>query len=154
MRIQVTLLVVFILSSCSNGHSFENIDLEQINQIRTDYINGWLAGDSETVLKLFKSDATITPDGMEPISGIDKIENYWFPNDSSETIIHSYEVELLNLQGTDSMAYSLEKGILNFTYSKGNFNMTKESTSFATTVYQKGSDGVWKISSRMWTTSK
>ena len=117
-------------------------------------MSGWLAGDSETVLGLFAKDATIIPDGMAPINGLEAIEDYWFPNDSSKTVIHSYEVELIDLRGTDSMAYSLEKGVLNFTYAKGDFSMSRESTSHATTVYRKDQSGSWKIISRTWTQLK
>ncbi|WP_436515919.1 YybH family protein [Ekhidna sp. To15] len=144
-------LLVSSIFSCSEQGSFDVSDEEAINRIRRNYVNGWLADDSETVVGLFAKDAVIIPSGLSPIKGSEKIENYWFPNDSSKTIIHSYSVELLDLQGTDSMAYSLEIGTLNFTYTSGDFSMTKESTSHATTVYKKNDDGNWLIVSRMWT---
>lgn len=150
MRFFVLFLIV-ASASCSSDRAFTEIDNDSIEKIRRDYVNGWLANDSETVLGLFENKAVIIPSGFEPIKGIEAIENYWFPNDSSETIIHSYSMELLDLNGTDSMAYTLEKGILNFTYSKGDFIMTKESTSHATTTYRKNEEGTWKITSRMWT---
>lgn len=141
------------LAACTsvNQNTFDKQDQESINQIRGGYVSGWLAGDSEQVLNLFQTDATIIPSGMAPIKGIDRIEGYWFPKDGSITTIHTYEVELLDLQGTDSMAQSLEKGTLNFTYEKGDFTMTQTSTSHAITVYKKQKDASWKIVSRMWT---
>ncbi|WP_420577928.1 YybH family protein [Ekhidna sp.] len=151
MKYSIVLLVAFIACSPSPSAEFPKEDQEAVNQIRKDYVNGWLVNDSETVLNLFHSNANIIPSGMAPIMGIDEIEEYWFPNDSSVTTIHSYEVELLELQGSGSMAFSLEKGDLNFTYKKGDFVMTKTSTSHATTVYSKQKDGSWKIISRMWT---
>lgn len=152
MRLFILVLFVTLIPSCSNDKN--DYSESAINEIRKSYVNGWLAGDKETVLALFSNDATIIPDGMEPINGLEAIENYWFPNDSSSTIIHSYEVELIDVDGTDSMAYSLEKGVLNFTYTKEDFTMTKESTSHATTVYIKDKSGSWKIISRMWTQLK
>lgn len=151
MRIPFYVLLIISIISCSEKKSFEISDEEAINRIRRDYVNGWLANDSETVLGLFTDDALIIPSGLSPIKGKEKIQNYWFPNDSSETVIHSYTVELLDLHGTDSMAYSLERGILNFTYSSADFSMTKESTSHSTTVYKKNNEGNWVIISRMWT---
>lgn len=152
MRSIIAILLISLLASCTEYEGgFTDEDKKEVNQIRRDYVNGWLANDKETVLGLFKDDATIVPSGLFPISGMEEIELYWFPNDSSMTTIHSYEIELLDLQGTDSIAYSLEKGILNFTYAKGDFTMTKESTSHATTIYQKNLEGNWKIISRMWT---
>lgn len=147
-------ILICTLLACSEPSRFTAQDLEEIHSIRQSYTNGWLANDAETVLGLFTDDATIIPSGLGPITGIESIANYWFPNDSSETIIHSYGIELLELTGTDSMAYSLEKGKLSFTYTKSDFSMTKESASHATTIYKKQPDGNWKIVSRMWTTLK
>ncbi|WP_370087249.1 SgcJ/EcaC family oxidoreductase [Ekhidna sp.] len=140
------------LSCATEPHS--KLVPEEIKNISETYVNGWLDGDSAKVLNLFAEDATIIPSGMEPILGIENIRDYWFPNDSSITTIHSYEVELLELKETDSMAYSLEKGVLNFTYTKDDFTMTRASTSHASTVYKKQTDGTWKIISRMWTQLK
>lgn len=151
MRNILLIALVLTFASCTSEKVFTDSDEQAINEIRRNYINGWLANDSETVLGLFSEDASITPSGLSPIKGIPEIELYWFPNDSSITTIHSYEIELLELVGSDSMAYSLERGVLNFSYEKGDFSMSKESTSHASTVYKKNQDGNWKIVSRMWT---
>ena len=147
------MLAVILLSSfisCTQSErALSESDIESINQIKRSYVNAWLANDSKTVLGLFTKDATIVPSGLSPINGIEEIEKYWFPNDSSVTTIHSYEIELLELHITDSMAYSLEKGTLNFTYTKGEFTLTKASVSRATTIYQKNKYLSWKIVSRM-----
>ncbi|WP_420315730.1 YybH family protein [Ekhidna sp.] len=150
------IILIVLISSCSepSPQGFTEDDQQIVNQMRIDYVDGWLSNDEKKVLDLFHREATIIPSGLSPIQGIQDIKNYWFPNDSSTTTIHSYDVELLNLKGTDSMAYSLEKGILNFTYTKADFTMTKSSTSHASTIYQKGDDGSWKIISRMWTQVK
>ncbi|MEM7297814.1 MAG: DUF4440 domain-containing protein, partial [Bacteroidota bacterium] len=151
MKYFIPVFLLFMIA-CSENKEFTAQDLEAIHSMRQAYTNGWLANDSETVLSLFTNDATIIPSGLAPITGIESIEQYWFPNDTSETIIHSYGIELLELTGTDSIAYSLEKGELSFTYTKGDFSMSKESTSHATTIFKKQPDGSWKIVSRMWTT--
>ncbi|MEP1033387.1 nuclear transport factor 2 family protein [Ekhidna sp.] len=151
MRVVLLILIVGLVASCTVDNSFTQSDTQEINRIRRDYVNGWLANDRETVLGLFTADATIIPSGQYPLTGQEEIEKYWFPNDNSETTIHSYAVELIELQGTDSMAYTIEKGVLNFTYTNGDFTMTKESTSHATSVYRKSKEGSWKIVSRMWT---
>lgn len=151
MRLSGLIIGLFFIASCSNEQPFNSSDANAIDLIRRDYVNGWLAGDSETVMGLFTEHATITPSGLAPLKGKSAIELYWFPKDSSETIIHSYAVQLIDLQGSDSIAYSLEKGVLNFTYTKGDFTMTKESTSHASTIYKKNKEGNWKIISRMWT---
>ncbi len=150
---KLSAVVILVLFTSCNSTPSESFSQEEIKKIRNAYVSGWLSGDSKTVLGLFHEDATIVPSGMEPIIGLDAIENYWFPNDSSVTTIHSYKIELIDLDGTDSMAYTLEKGELSFTYTKGDFTMSKTSISHATTVYKLQNDQ-WKIISRMWTQLK
>ncbi|MEO9484464.1 MAG: nuclear transport factor 2 family protein [Ekhidna sp.] len=153
MRVIQIICIAALLGSCGDRKSaFSERDLDAVNQIRRDYINGWLAGDSETVLGIFAEDATIIPSGVSPIVGKGEIKKYWFPNNGSETIIHSYEVDLLELHVSDSMAYSLEKGTINFTYTFGEVTMTKETTSYASSIFRKKSEDRWEVISRMWTT--
>lgn len=151
MKVFFLTLVVIAVSCSMDKHVFTPSDQDTINEIRRNYTNGWLANDSQTILDLFAEDATIIPGKLSPITGKENIKEYWFPEDGSETTIHTYSVELLELNGTDSMAYSLEKGILNFTYTLNDFSTTKESISHASTVYRKNRQGEWKIISRMWT---
>lgn len=151
MRLIISVVLVSLLFSCTKENKFTKSDEEAINRIRKEYVEGWLDNDTNKILNLFAEDATIVPSGLFPMVGKEQIQKYWFPDNGSATTIHSYAVELLDLQGTDSMAYSLEKGILNFTYTFNEFNMTKESTSHATTIYQKNQEGNWEITSRMWT---
>ncbi|WP_425391906.1 YybH family protein [Ekhidna sp.] len=151
MRYLLLLISTIFLFCCSEKVEFSDRDRAAVEQIRKDYVSGWLQNDQKKILTLFNENATIVPSGLFPMKGIEQITKYWFPDNGSTTTIHSYAVELINLKGTDSMAYSLEKGTLNFTYTFNDFTMTKESTSHATTIYQKNKDGKWEITSRMWT---
>ncbi|WP_421762607.1 YybH family protein [Ekhidna sp.] len=151
MRNFTSLALLCFLISCSGERQFSNEDRDAVDQIRKDYVAAWLDNDRQKILSLFNEKATIVPSGLFPMQGIEQIEKYWFPDNGSTTTIHTYAVELIDLQGTDSMAYSLEKGTLNFTFTFNEFTMTKESTSHATTIYQKNKEGNWEITSRMWT---
>ena len=151
MRIGFIILAILSISCSSDTHTFTPSDRDAIDEIRMNFTNGWLANDSQTILDLFEKDATIIPGGLSPIIGKERIKEYWFPEDSSETTIHTYSVQLLELNGTDSMAYSLEKCILNFNYILNDLRNTRKSIFHVSTVYRKNHDGDWKIISRMWT---
>lgn len=152
------ILLFFILIGCHEKSSqtidYPNIsdeDKEKIKNICKDYTNGWLENDSKKVLGLYADLATIIPSGLEPIQGKKAITDFWFPNDSSTTVIHYYDLELLDISGTTNQAYSYEHGELSFTYEKDDFRMDRKAESYAITIYEKGESDEWKIVKRMWT---
>lgn len=138
-------------------------DITQIKAVSQKYVDAWLQDDTSGVLDLFVDTAIIIPSGMNPKTGKAALRAFWFPDDSSRTVIHAYEVEVLNVDGRafaccsgysprkqDGIAYTLEQGHLSFSYEKGDFQMSRESNAFATTILKKADDGVWKIVQRMW----
>ncbi|MEM9052415.1 MAG: hypothetical protein AAGC47_10220, partial [Bacteroidota bacterium] len=58
------------------------------------------------IMSLFEEGARIQPSGLAPIEGIDHIELFWFPNDSSKTTIFEYKTELVALKMMDTLALS------------------------------------------------
>lgn len=126
-------------------------DIEQIRGISKDYTNGWLENDSEKVLGLYTDSAIIIPSGLMPIEGKKAISDFWFPNDSSTTVIHYYDLEILEISGTANQAYTYEHGKLSFTYEKDDFRMDRDAESYAITVYEKIAPKEWRISKRIWT---
>lgn len=157
----ISLCLFLIFGSCTENPSQKNEDLslsaediEQIREISKDYTDGWLANDSEKVLGLYVDSATIIPSGLMPIKGKEAITDFWFPNDSSKTTIHYYDLDILDISGASNMAYTYENGKLSFTYEKGDFRMDREAESFAITIYKKTVSGEWKITKRIWTDMK
>ena len=126
-------------------------DERAVRRISQQYVSAWLAGDAVAVLGLFTDDATIVPSGMAPKRGRAEIESFWFPDDGSETTIHRYQVEILDLRVSEDLAYTVEKGSLSFSYRNRETSFSKETSGHAMTVYQRQRDGRWKILSRMWT---
>lgn len=152
----MSILIIILLASCNNNQStmaaaLSSEDINKIRAVNKSYVSGWLNNDSTAVLDLFLDNATIIPSGLNPYRGRNELKGFWFPDDSSETVIHKYETEILDLQGSSDFAYTLERGFLSFTYKKGDFSMSKETNAHATTVYAKQENGEWKILTRMWT---
>jgi len=128
-------------------------DIEQIKEINKNYTQGWLENDSKKVLELYTDSATIIPSGLLPIRGKKAITDFWFPNDSSSTVIHYYDLEILDIDGTNNLAYTYEHGKLSFTYEKNDFRLDREAESYAITIYKQVRSGEWKIIKRIWTDS-
>ncbi len=152
------LLLFLLLTSCGEKSSkvIENLnlsaeDIEQIREINKNYTQGWLENDSKKVLGLYTDSATIIPSGLLPIQGKKAITDFWFPNDSSTTVIHYYDLEILDISGTTKLAYTFENGKLSFTYEKDDFKLDREAESYAITIYKKVESGEWKITKRIWT---
>ena len=117
-----------MLVSCDNQSktttALSSEDMNKICAVNKSYMNGWLNNDSTAILDLFLKNAKIIPSGLNPQKGRKELREFWFPNDSSETVIHKYEIEILDLQGSNDLAYTLEKGFLSFSYKKGVSNIT------------------------------
>ena len=103
------------------------------------------------MLGLYADSATIIPSGFLPRQGKKEIADFWFPNDSSITTIHYYDLEILDINGNSKIAYTYENGKLSFTYIKGDFRLDREAESHAITIYKKNESGEWKIVKRIWT---
>jgi ketosteroid isomerase-like protein len=151
-------LFILILIGCGERSSQFNEDLnlsaegiEQIKEINKNYTQGWLEGDPSKVLGLYTDSAIIIPSGLLPIQGKKSITDFWFPNDSSTTVIHYYDLEILGIGGTADLAYTYENGKLSFTYEKDDFRLDREAESYAITIYKKINSGEWKITKRIWT---
>ena len=154
----VRYLLILLIIGCGDRSSQLNEDLnlsaediEQIREINKNYTQGWLEGDSSKVLGLYTNSATIIPSGLLPIQGKKAITDFWFPNDGSTTVIHYYDIEILDISGTANLAYSYENGKLSFTYEKDDFRLDREAKSYAITIYKKINSGEWKITKRIWT---
>ena len=106
--------------------------------------------DSSVILGLFTEDAVLSPSGLFPKEGKQAIRDFWFPDDSSKTEVHAYDIDVLDAGGSGDLAYTYEKGSLSFTYTRGTMNITRQSQAFGTTLYRRDSVGTWKIFRRMW----
>ncbi len=154
--------VCLILIACDREKSSQTIessylsasDIEQIREINRNYTQGWIENDSAKVLGLYTDSATIIPSGLLPLNGKKAITEFWFPNDSSTTVIHYYDLEIIDINGSSNFAYTYEYGKLSFTYEKDDFKLDREAESHAITIYKKVKSREWKIVKRIWTDLK
>lgn len=143
---KLSLFLVLVFLSCSKPES-QISDFKLINE---KYVSAWLVNDSSTILSLFEQNATLAPSGMKPLKGLDKIANFWFPNDSSITTIHTFTSEIMDTQLDSTLAFTTQKTFLSWSYEKGDTKMARDQRGLAMTIYRKQADGTWKIMHQMW----
>ena len=134
--------------------SLSSTDRAQINQMLEDYRNAWLSNNRQRILDLFAEDATIIPSGLRPINGKTAIAKFYWPDDGSTTDIHTYDIDVLRIDGDSSNAFTLEHGKLSWSYRKGARILSRVQESFEVTVFRKNADGQWQIAERIWTDLK
>ena len=151
---QLSLVAMMLLMACDEPRPADTLsekDFREVRSVIEAYAEAWKAGDPAGVLRLFAEDAVISPSGSAPREGVQALRAFWFPNDSSVTTIHSYDIDVLDAGGSGDMAFTYEKGSLSFTYSRGDIVMSRDSKAYATTLYRRDSLGSWRITRRMWT---
>lgn len=127
---------------------------DSVRAIHSTYVAAWLKGDERGVMDLFEAEAVITPSGMAPIKGIDAINNFWFPKDTSVTTIHEFRNDILSFSLDGAIASTSQKTFLSWSYAKGTLKIAKDQWGFALTVYRRQSDGTWKVWRQLWTDVK
>jgi len=135
-----------IILSCSK----DSPDQQAIRTVNQNYVRSWLDGSEAGVLSLFEDEAVIVPSGMAPIRGKKAITEFWFPKDSSKTIIEKFSNEIISISVDGDVAASIQKDILSWSYEKGSMKMARDQWGFTTTIYRRQADGSWKIWHQMW----
>ncbi|MBQ4821117.1 hypothetical protein [Aquimarina sp. MMG016] len=119
--------------------------------INMNYVAGWKNMNEEQIMSLFEDNARIQPNSLKPIEGKENIRSFWFPKDSSITIINTFKTELLNLDIKDSLAITTHTTLLDWTYKKDTIQFGMIQNGINTTIYRKQEDSSWKIWRKMWT---
>jgi len=128
-----------------------NQDELLIREVHKDYVQGWLAMDQEKVMALLVENSRIQPNSLNPIEGKNNIQNFWFPNDDSETIINEYKTEILSIKILDSIAFTTHSSTLDWSYRKDTVNFGMIQKAINTTIYKRQTGSSWKIWRSMWT---
>ena len=152
-RLCLSIFLTLSIMGCDNKEAKKNIDPDdlEIRKIHSEYMNGWLKSDEEGIMELFVEDSRIQPNTLKPIEGKSEIRKFWFPKDSSETIINNYETEIISLDIIDTIAISTHKSILDWTYKKDSISFGRLQEGINTTIYTRQLDNSWKIWRAMWT---
>jgi uncharacterized protein (TIGR02246 family) len=125
-------------------------DEAAVRAINDAYVKAWLDNNEEKVMSLFEENGSITPSGIGYFKGHDKIRSFWFPKDSSITVIDKFENKIIQLQFKNDVIVAMSNSILSWHYQKGDFKMAKDQEGFALTFYRKQKDGSWKIWKQVW----
>ena len=128
-----------------------DMDLSAIKIIQGNYVKNWLDGNREGVLNLFTSDARIQPNSLCPIDSLNKIRNFWFPDDGSKTTIDHFEIKNLATRVEGDTAYATGISFLEWTYVKDTIKFRVHQKGVETTVYVRQKDLTWKIWRQIWT---
>lgn len=151
----LTLLILLspIIVGCANKEVKTPVDPDEleIRKIHDAYVNGWLRSDEEKIMGLLVEDSRIHPNMLKPIDGKSEIRKFWFPKDSSKTVINNYETEIISLEIVDTLAISTHSSLLDWTYEKDSISFGMLQKGINTTIYRRQFDNSWKIWRSMWT---
>ncbi len=150
-------IILFLVAHGCNQNPKERSDAEgsdiesKIRQVHADYVEGWKNMDESKVMDLLEEDAQIQPNRFNPVIGKENIRAFWFPRDSSKTIINEFTTEIISLTVLDTIAVTTHSSILDWDYKKDSTNFGMYQKGFNTTIYRKQIDKSWKIWRSMWT---
>ncbi len=152
-KIFLSIFLTIVIAGCENKEANKILDADEleIRKIHSEYVNGWLKSDEEGIMKLLVEDSRIQPNTLKPIEGKSEIRKFWFPKDSSKTIINNYETEIISLDIMDTLAISTHKSLLDWTYKKDAISFGMLQKGINTTIYRRQLDNSWKIWRSMWT---
>lgn len=148
-----SIFLALVIMGCENKEAKKITDPDEleIRKIHSDYVNGWLNSDEEGIMKLLVEDSRIQPNTLKPIDGKSEIRKFWFPKDSSKTIINNYKTEIISLDILDTLAISTHESVLDWTYKKDSISFGMFQKGINTTIYRRQIDNSWKIWRSMWT---
>ena len=126
-------------------------DVVQLRALHELYVDGWLENNEEQVMNLLEDNAMIQPNKMNPIIGKENIRDFWFPKDSSITIINTFDTEVVHLQLKDTIAIMTHTSYLDWDYKLDTISFGMIQQGINTTVYLRQADNQWKIWRSMWT---
>jgi uncharacterized protein (TIGR02246 family) len=153
MAVGAFLILAMAISSSLSSQELElsPADLKQIRSLDEAYVSAWLSNDTLGVLNILSPDAVLIPTGMQPITGMQAIKQFWFPNDGSQTLVTHYTNEIAEIHGGGHFAYVIGRADLRFTYEKDGSRKEYNNRNISLTILQRGKDNQWRITRRMWT---
>ena len=156
-KIQGLIILMLIVWGCvsksdneNNGKQANQEEL-QIRNLHKDYVECWKEMNEEKVMNLLEDNAMIQPNRLTPITGKEKIREFWFPKDSSRTSIIKFETEVISLNFRDTIAIMMHESYIDWNYEKDTTKFGMIQKGINTTIYRRQEDMKWKIWRSMWT---
>ncbi|MEZ5424847.1 MAG: nuclear transport factor 2 family protein [Pyrinomonadaceae bacterium] len=144
--------LIFVLTTAfraQNGLSAK--DIEAIKNIEETYRTAWLKNDEKTILSLFTDDATLYPNGNDPVKGKEEMHKFWFAPSDTVTTINTFELKIADIHGSKDYATATGTNELGWTMENKSKNEIKRfiGKGYFISVYVKsGRD--WKIFKQFW----
>jgi ketosteroid isomerase-like protein len=115
------------------------------------YRTSWLKGDVGGVQHTLADETVLLPaHGAEPVIGLEKIKEYWWPKDAPPTEILQLDISVDEVDGNACLAYA--RGIDTVAWSTmqdGKLTRTRHKSTYLN-VMKRMPDGSWRILQHMW----
>jgi uncharacterized protein (TIGR02246 family) len=134
----------------ARGAPLNQGDIAAITALDSAYVRSWLNDDAASVLALFMSDAQLLPPGWPPVSGIDAIRKYWWPQDGSRTKITKFERTIGEIGGNRDLAFLRSTTTLSWEYTKDGKTTAQTSRSTELQLLMRNQAGAWRVARQMW----
>ncbi len=125
----------------------ERLEVEAAHEA---YGAAWLANDRSAVLATLTEDVVLMPSGMTPIEGHAAAEAFWWPDDGSTTTLTAYESTIEDVRGSGGVAVVRARSSMTFIWQKEGEASVQTNGSMSLSVLERGDDGRWRITVRMW----
>jgi ketosteroid isomerase-like protein len=131
--------------------SLESGDRAAIKAVIEDYRVAWLHGDADGVLQTFTDRSVLLPaGGAEPVIGLGKIKEYWWPKDAPKTKILQLEISVDQIEGDNCFAFARGSDTVAWsTVDGGKLTRTRHKGRYLNAM-QKMPEGSWRILQHMW----
>jgi uncharacterized protein (TIGR02246 family) len=143
-----------LLASCRPSQSglagISSHDSTAIRGVQDAYVKAWLADDTAGVLATLTPQAVLLPPRTLPVTGHAAIRSFWWPQDGSRTRITSFDWDIQELGGHQSLAFTRGISAVAWTYDKDTLHQISSSRSVNLSVLTRQPDGRWLISHQMW----
>ena len=146
-------LFILTLVFCLSADAQNNLtakDIEAIRTVEETYRAAWLKNDEKTILSLFTDDASLYPNGGEPVKGKTAIRQFWFAPSDTVTTINKFEIKIEDVSGDKN--YATATGANEIGWTSENKEQVKRfvSKGYFISVYVRHSQG-WKFYKQFWT---
>jgi uncharacterized protein (TIGR02246 family) len=148
------LLILAIALFGPSARSQNNLtakDIEAIKAVEEMYRAAWLKNDEKTILSLFTEDATLYPNGNQPIKSKAEIRKFWFAPSDTITTINTFEVKIEDVTGDKNYATLTGTNEIRWTSEKKEMAETKRfvSKGYFISVYVRREQN-WKFFKQFW----
>jgi ketosteroid isomerase-like protein len=133
------------------GAHFSERDRAAIKAVIEAYRTAWLRGDAAGVQRtLTDMSVLLPPHASEPVVGMKKIQEFWWPKDGPATKVLQLDIFVEQVEGNGCLAFARGTDTVGWsTFEGGNVSRTRHKGRYLN-VMKKMADGSWRILQHMW----